>query len=318
VEPLDPTSHRLTVLRVRESNIALLSTQVYTAIDVGGPVTDAWRELLSLANQPTGEALLAHREWPDYQRGNIAGFRWTPATAQLQETGPGAGDAAWLAGSPQPIGFDPNGPLLAPYVWRIMGDDRIMRARLGLGATGDQLVLTSPDRPDTAVLRGADLRMVWRSARAIPAGVTPRDWARRVDDRLVAADLDGDGLQELLLLAATVPELALAGRTPEQGLALRWATSAIVRPPGGGSGGGWPITGGAQLLVGDLDGDGCEEVVSLQSGMLAILRGLPPRRTAFDLGVRDRYGPSSALLCCVVVWAFAGVACAGHDSEQLL
>ena len=39
----------------------------------------------------------------------------------------------------------------------------------------------------------------------------------------------------------------------------------------------------------------------------------PPKPNSIDPQV-----VSSALLCCVIEWAFAGVACAGHDGEQEL
>jgi hypothetical protein len=291
VEALNATSHRVSVLRVRESGFTLLSSQVVTATDLGQAVNERWLGIVPIADQPAAQTLLVHRDWVDYQQARVTGFRWNATAGQLQESGPADANLLWLPGSPQPIGFESGSGLsLGPYVWPLARVDRLQRARLGLSGSSDLLMFTSPERPDTAVAR-ADLRMVWRSARTIPAGATVRDWDRRVDDLLVAADLDGDSAQELVLVAAQGGALAVAGRTPERGLALRWAAGASVRPPGGSSEGSWPIAGEARFLVGDLDGDGCEEIVALQAGTAAVLRGLAPKRSAFELDVRDTYGP---------------------------
>lgn len=298
IESLDPTSHRLTVLRIREDSITLLSSQTYIATEYWGAFTDNWRHHLPVELQPIGETLFVHREWPwesAENNGNLTGFRWDPVTRALVEAVPPLKYAALRQDSPEPIGFDPNDRRRPPGLWLITGSDRISAARLGLGGTGEQILLTNSKRPDTAVIHPSDLRMVWRSAQTIPGSANTRDWLRRTDDTIIAADLNGDGKQDLVLLRRDGSELSIAASTGQQSLAIRWFTSTPVRGPGEALEQSWVPGEGGQLLVGDFDGDGCEEVLSLRVGVLSILRGIPPVRRASELGVSENYGPSSVI-----------------------
>jgi hypothetical protein len=299
VDILDTSNRRLNVIQVRENGFALVSTQIVTSITDGGdPVAETWLWLLPVAAEPaepTKQSLLAYSDWgPNWQlRTYVNVFAWSRTLGVFRDV-PERAYLALLRDLP-PIGFDPNDAL---SFWRQFAPtDRFLPARLGLGGSGGEFLLTAADRPETAVLR---LRspvpyvapMTWRSAKTVPAGAAGRDWDRHVDDVLLAADLDGDGRQELVLVVPGGNQVGVAGRTAELGLELRWVTGVTVRGPGGASQGAWPAASSARFLVGDLDGDGCEEIVALQAASAAVLRGLPPRRSAFELGVRDSYGPS--------------------------
>ena len=295
VERMTARESRVTVLNVREQFFAWRMSQTLGSADplTGDVVAFEWERVVALPLDKTpGEAMLVVGA-AESKSGRPAILRLDGATQTLALGFP-SGQANFLSDAPPPIGFPPNSGF-APFVWLFDGDDGFLHARLGLRA-GDELLLTAGSRPDSAVLvrDGRELRLAWRSAKAIPGAPesAAAEWNRRVDDVFVAADVDGDGRQELLVLGADGRRAGLAARAAAGGLAIRDLISTLVRVPGGTTEGGWRLAPASRFLVGDLDGDGCEEIVAIAGDELALLRGPPPRRSAYELGMKGSYGPS--------------------------
>ena len=213
-------------------------------------------------------------------------LRWNGQSRKLEEVVILDQGAAifMLAGSPQPIGFDESetsGFVPPALVWLPSANDAYRSARLGLRPAGDggELVAVTTTGTQTTVflVSATDLRMIWRSKTTIPAaGLIAQDWARQAADVIVPADLDGDGFQELLFASPGLDAVAVAGRTAAAGIGTRATLGRVVQDATARSEGGWALAAGSHYVVGDLDGDGCEEVVVFAGDRLA----RPPRATA--------------------------------------
>jgi hypothetical protein len=299
VQIVSSSEHRVTVLDLRETGFAVRSTQVIQAWDdfYDQPENDTWGQMVAMRQGSAAEALVVLRF---LTRQTVLTLRWKAQTGQLQETGVPGDVVLMLPGSPQPIGFDESetsGFVPPALVWVPSANDVLRPARLGLRPTGDggELLAVTTTGTQTAVflVSATEVRMIWRSKTSIPAGgPIAQDWTRQAADSIAAADLDGDGAQELLFVAPGADRFAIAGRTATAGIGTRGVLGRVVQDATARSEGGWTLAPGSRYVVGDLDGDGCEEVVVFAGGRLGVLRGLPPMRGPTDLGVRDSYGPS--------------------------
>ena len=275
VQRVSPSEHRVTILDLRETGFAVRSTQVIQAIDdfYEQPEDDTWRRLVAMRQGGgAAEALIVLRL---RSKPTITALRWNAQSKQLQDAVVLLGDAVFmLPGSPQPVGFDDSslsGFVPPALVWSPSANDAFMPARLGLrpAAEGGELVALTTTGTETAVflVRATDVRMIWRSRTAIPvAGPIAQDWTRQVADSIVAADLDGDGFQELLFVSPGLDAAAVAGRTSAAGIGTRASFSRVIQDARARSEGGWALAAGSRYVVGDLDGDGCEEVVVAAGG----------------------------------------------------
>ena len=301
------TAYRLTVIDVREAGFTVQSSQVFESTDdFGGDPAPTIVKWVVAARRGTGtsDSLLMLREQDEPATGRVDHpvlmmLRWDPQANLLRELYTPSVVLA-TADALTAIGFDPP---TRGTGWIIGKDDTLVAARLGLRADGQEFVASTPTRPARAVFVSFanEVRMPWHTASVMP-GSPPLalDWTPRPGDGMLAADLDGDGLQELVLISPDLEELAIVGRTGDGSLAVRAGLRRIVRDAAGRTESGWRLAAATQYLVGDLDGDGCEEIVAFVDGRLAVLRGLPPRRSAFELGVRSSYGPSGVTALDVV------------------
>jgi Tc toxin complex TcA C-terminal TcB-binding domain len=182
----------------------------------------------------------------------------------------------------------------------------------GLGS-GPELLVTDPSTVETRVLArgstaaGARYAAVWRAATEIsrPAGSAARPWTRQTSDRFIAADLDGDGAQEIVAVSTSGRAGVLRWSTSAARLELGWATDGVVPPPGAAAGAGsltpplgsvdagaaWLLQASDHYFTADVDGDGCDELVALSAdGCLGLLRGLA-RPTSAALADTSRLHP---------------------------
>ena len=147
----------------------------------------------------------------------------------------------------------------------------------GVGS-GSELLVTDPSTVETRVLArgstaaGARYAGVWRAATEIsrPAGSAARPWTRQTSDRFVAADLDGDGAQEIVAVSTSARAGVLRWSAASARLELGWATDGVVPPPGAAAGAGsltpplgsvdagaaWRLQASDRYVAADVDGDG--------------------------------------------------------------
>src|SRR5258705_11988412 len=88
-----------------------------------------------------------------------------------------------------------------------------------------------------------------------PGGSGATGWNLRNGGKFLAADIDDDGRQEIVVVS---PNGQWIGVLSEQGggLVARWIGHDWVNPPGGGGATGWNLRNGDKFLAADMDGEG--------------------------------------------------------------
>lgn len=200
----------------------------------------------------------------------ISGIRVAPATPAEQTIGPVTATvsspfAALAASAPWPIA---SLQVRCPRV-RLpnLGGDAMLVSN-GLTTIGVVLSTTYTAICDQwADDPAAGLVTIWTIAPVIPGADGVTSWNLSSTDGFVAADLDGDGVDELFVW------------NPDTGSAvLKWtgtgfsvvAQTGATLPPGSDSGGqGWTFLATDQLYAGDFDGDGSDELLLFYPDLVA-------------------------------------------------
>ncbi|MEO8290037.1 MAG: PA14 domain-containing protein [Gaiellaceae bacterium] len=166
--------------------------------------------------------------------------------------------------------------------------------------SGDKILLTTASGKATGMLeRKSSFGLAWGDDSEISSL-----WTRAATDDFVAADVDGDGVQEVIGFTRD------ASATEQKAGVFKWADgqlgpSAIlsrrIDRPGGIGTTGWNLDGTSRYLSADVDGDGVDEIVVLTTASsgaprLGLLRGFRRPRGAYEQGVKSRYGPASVSL----------------------
>lgn len=174
----------------------------------------------------------------------------------------------------------------------------------GSPGPGSEILITDPLNTATRVLArqasppGSRYSSVWSAPSEIPrpAGGTARPWTRQTGDRFFAADLDGAGRAEVVVVSPDGRAGLLTWSPASQRLELKWAADGHVPAPGAGADTGWQLLPTDRYFSADLDGDGCDELVALSSdGRLGLLRGLARPSTTGLAGI-DKLRPQDVTL----------------------
>lgn len=145
--------------------------------------------------------------------------------------------------------------------WSLRSGDRFFRLRDA--ADGDALAVFAPAGRWAGLLRedGGALRASWIAQEWIPSpGAATGGWHLDPGDQYFAADLDGDGADELVAVSANGQWIGCLRQTG-LGLESGWIRNDWVNPPGGTGASGWDLKAGDRFLVADLDNDGRQEIV---------------------------------------------------------
>ena len=94
----------------------------------------------------------------------------------------------------------------------------------------------------------------------LPGQAGANGWQLRAGDQFLAADLDGDNRDELVLVS---PDGQWVGVAVEQAgrLVMIWLGNGWINPPGLPGANGWQLRLGDRFLAADLDGDGQAELI---------------------------------------------------------
>ena len=296
----------LTVLRVRATGFTLISAGSTQPVQTWAAVPDS---------QDVGRSVLVvQRTGRVYPTGALH----QPLVRILSTTGlaqRGAESMAILQPSAAPpLGFeDPKSA--AAVFWGFERGDRFLPLNFDGASAGYEILLTSGSRNDTAIMvleppppvsvaapggtnppPDSSFGLTWRTTGRIdPSDVTSgQTWQRQAGDRLIVADVDGDGNQEILILAPDDRRMAVLGRGAVGALAVRQSNEIGLGGPIRGAAPLWPLAQAARYVAGDIDGDGCDEILAFApGGPIGILRGGAALKSAYDLGMRDSFGPSS-------------------------
>jgi hypothetical protein len=297
----------VTVLRVRETGFTLISTGSTQPVQTWAAVPDS---------QSVGRSVLVvQRTGRVYPTGALQSPLvriWS--TTALAQRGPSESSAMLQPSAAPPLGFeDPKSG--AAVFWGFQRGDRFLPLDFDGVSAGYEILLTNGSRSDTAIMvleppppvavaapggknppPDSSFGLTWRTAGRIdPSNVTSgQTWQRQTGDRMIAADVDGDGNQEILILAPDDRRIAVLGRGAAGALEVRQSNEIGLGGPIRGSAPLWPLAKAARYLAGDIDGDGCDEILAFApGGPIGILRGGAALKSAYDLGMRDSFGPSS-------------------------
>ena len=201
---------------------------------------------------------------------------------------------------------------LSGFTWA--SDDVFLAFDADSDPGAQELFVFNPSRPpsspspDTALfVRTADgrsLATAWSGTGSIApldtSGGAAISFARAAGDSFVVADVDGDGRDEIVAIgqdpSGTVRLAVAKGkgsandwRSGNGKFGTVWGVNGRLRPPGGKSGDGWRLAAGSRYVAGDIDADGCDEIVALGAdGRIGVFHGLPQVRT---MGLPERLGP---------------------------
>ena len=147
------------------------------------------------------------------------------------------------------IGFDWLGE------WNLQGGDKFTAADLD-GDGREELFVVSGDGEYAGILReqGGVLAPSWMAYDWIGA------WNLRGGDQFLAADVDGDGRDELVVASLDGDYLGVL-REEDGALKATWMTFDWVNLAGQSGANGWDLRSGDVLVAADVDGDGGRELV---------------------------------------------------------
>jgi hypothetical protein len=181
---------------------------------------------------------------------------------------------------------------VGPGGWRWNADDQFLP--LELKEARQAILVSSSSQAAVGMLGYAangDLALRWRTQadhRIGPGSGSTRDWTVAVGDRVLPANLDGDGRQQLVLASADGTRLGVAVASASS-VSLRAAIDRRVAPPVADTVLGWTIAASTHYAAGDLDGDGYDELAALTAdARLGLLRSVPRPSVA---GLPSRLGP---------------------------
>jgi hypothetical protein len=147
--------------------------------------------------------------------------------------------------------------------WNLRNGDKFLAADIN-GNGKQEIVVVSPDGKWIGVLYEDNDRLVagWIGHDWVnPLGGSGNiGWHLRDGDSLTAADIDGDGRQEIVVLS---PDRTWIGILHERDGALvaGWTCHHWVNHPGGSGDTGWHLRDGDKIVVADINGDGRDEIV---------------------------------------------------------
>lgn len=152
--------------------------------------------------------------------------------------------------------------------WALHPGDKFLAADLD-GDGGDEIFVTSADGQWIGILRDENgiLTAGWIGHEWInhPGQQGANGWKLHLGDRFIAADFDGDGQDELLVISPDGQWIGLV-QEADSALVTTWIGNDWVNLPGQVGSNGWNLNGGDQFVVADVDGNGTEDVFVLNSG----------------------------------------------------
>ena len=140
--------------------------------------------------------------------------------------------------------------------WQLRLGDRFLAADLD-GDGQAELIVVSPDGQWVGVVEQQAGALVltsllngWINS---PGQLGANGWQLRAGDRFLAADLDGDGPAELIVVS---PDGQQVGVVEQQAgvLVLTSQLNGWINPPGGGGANGWELRTGDRFFVADIYG----------------------------------------------------------------
>jgi hypothetical protein len=167
--------------------------------------------------------------------------------------------------------------------------------------TADAIIVLSPVGATAILERQADgqYAVVWQQKAGDIAsagkGANAPVWNRAGGDKVIPADIQGDGWQKLIVVDSKAENVAVLNLLSDgaPGLETCWADTRVRQPDGNGE---WILSTTTFYITADIDGDGQDEIVLQASdggktGRLGVLRGFP--RSLFTQGqaIPQRFGP---------------------------
>ena len=133
-------------------------------------------------------------------------------------------------------------------------------------AAADRLVVVSPGGQWIGILGddgGGGLSAQWIAYDWVnsPGGSGASGWDLRSGDRFHMADIDGDGIGELVVVSADGQWIGILDPDGGGGLVAQWIAHDWVTPPGGTGSSGWDLRSGDRVFPADVDHDGVDELV---------------------------------------------------------
>jgi hypothetical protein len=151
--------------------------------------------------------------------------------------------------------------------WTLNYGDKLIVADVD-GDGKDEIVIANRDASSKEIAILAEhndqILMRWRGDSIPNAEPNNPGWSLDPADRFIAADINGDGKKELIVrcrMGTTVGVIVPKGK----GLALSWRQENWINRSGRSPNSGWHLSGGDSLLVADVNGDGKEEIVVVNS-----------------------------------------------------
>jgi Tc toxin complex TcA C-terminal TcB-binding domain/Putative peptidoglycan binding domain len=275
------TATRVSVFNVTDTSLALRDQELLpglVTVFTRPGIADRWEGFRALTLENGAQGFIVRTVHQYFSGGG------NPTTQDewvgILRFNPGTNMFARIELYPRQIGELAGGAHLWTHSERL---EPVQLGAAGGAGPGSEILVTDPATTDTRILgrqpsqAGNPYSSVWQDPAQVsqPAGSAATPWARQSDDRFLAADLDGDGLQEIVAFSSAGRAGLMTWNAAAGTLELGWSTTGHVAPPGGGAGTGWRLRATDRYVVADVDGDGCDELITLAAdGRLGLLRGL--------------------------------------------
>jgi Tc toxin complex TcA C-terminal TcB-binding domain len=199
----------------------------------------------------------------------------------------------------------PTSPLSLTTYWNFLQDSVNSPTITWLWDPADQFVAWN----DAVVLLGNSgigvarpdaqrrLTLAMQTTGSVPSaqtGALAATWTPAADDQAIAIDLDGDGVQEIVVARADGSRIAVLGRRSDGLLEVRWNGTRVPVPDSDIK--GWELTPSTSFVASDVDGDGLGEIVAWQRSSggparVGLFHALPHRPLPPDWPVTEPLGP---------------------------